>query len=216
MPAPSLFIQSLTAVALAFTMVVPQVTPAAAAEPTRSSDTRRMTTIRLVFDTCPGCTVTANWTVVDASGKRTYDVRKWRAPVRGNVARFRVPTWATVGMSFTVVSDPWWGALGGGNAVPVIAMGFVGTPVGTRVSKAVPTGGDARGNWCWAGTTARRFTIKVSSFRTIAKVTYPDEQPRQVAYWASPSLPTFKDEVNATTGMGTQQSPWCLDEKVSG
>jgi len=95
-------------------------------------------------------------------------------------------------------------------------MGFVGPPSGTRVTKAVATEDGRKGNWCWAGTTARRFTIRVRSFRTLAPVEYPDEKPRQVTYWASPSLPTFYDEVNATRGMGTQQSPWCLDENEAG
>jgi len=166
---------------------------------------RRSTVIRLVFDSCPGCTVRA----VNARMDDPLKPRFWKAAVRGGVAQIGVPTSATAGMAFEVVSEPWYGAWPGGNAVPVLAIGFEGVSTGSTVGRDTAMREGQRANWCWAGTDKSRVTIRVRSVRDTFPTKYSDESPRQAVYWTAPTLRTFNDAANMRSDMGTQEIPYC-------
>ncbi len=174
--------------------------------PTPARAASALVTVRLVFDSCAGCRVTAMHGILGADN-RIIDDRTWTVTVRSGVASFRVPTKATVGMAFTV-ADGRYGAWQGGNAMPVIGLAYEGSARGSKLGTSVVRKRGQRANWCWAGTTTSA-TIVVHSLRTTEKTTMAYENPRQVSFWAYPTVATWHNATNWHGGMGTQDRPWC-------
>ena len=136
--------------------------------------------------------------------------REWSAPVASGQARFRVPSAQTVGMSFDVTTADGAGALGA-SAVPVIALGFAGSPAGTTLSRRQALKRGQQANWCWAGTTRASVTITVSTYSKVTANPEPWETKRGVYFWAHPTVSTFNDAANmhASNAMGHQDAPYC-------
>lgn len=152
--------------------------------------------------------MTAGRYILEKGASTLLANEKWKAKVVENRAVFTVPTAATVGMSF-VVHDGKYGAWPGGNAAPVIALGFKGKPTGGVFDKSVPLQDQQPANWCWAGTTKSMVTLNIRSERMVVEVQEDFENPKQAVYWAAPTVKTWQNKLNMHFGMGTQDVPVC-------
>ena len=145
---------------------------------------------------CDRCVITA-YQATDAD----KDPFTKRVTVRRNEAKLKVPADKTKGMSFSLTT-PGQASAFGGDAVPVIAIGFDGFRAGTRVTAAQTQARGQQANWCWAGT-KKDVTIPV--------LLQWQQGRSQVYAWASPTLNTYDDagQMRPASAMGHQDVPWC-------
>lgn len=176
-------------------------TAAHASEPATGS---AESVIVIDFPKCEGCKVTAWHAHTSGAGPSS-----WAATVRNGKAVITVPTSKTVGMSFDFETPTSASALGG-DAAPVIAMGFKGVPAGSTVTRAQTRAPGAEANWCWAGTSSRKAVIRVDAYRVTVPGTGAASGP-QIYAWASPTQKMWHDSKNmqAADAMGDQDAPFC-------
>lgn len=145
-----------------------------------------------------------NTTGVVSPAKPEY----WDGPhaiVRGGVARLNVPTNITQGMSFTIMAR--WEQPGPGGSITNIVLGSDTRPAGSTVS--VSEAKKTRyATACWAGTTAKSTTIRVSVIRDV----YYERGERYVQSfaWASPTVATVGSMTKTWHGrLGNQDAFYC-------
>ncbi len=173
---------------------------AAAGDPTKRTES----VIVIDFPKCEGCKVTA-WHARPSAVRPSF----WSATVRNGKAVITVPTSKTVGMSFDFETPKSASALGG-DAAPVIAIGFKGVPAGSTVTRSQTRAPGAQANWCWTGTSSRKAVITVDAYRVTVPGTGAASGP-QIYAWASPTVKTWHDSKNmqAADAMGDQDAPFC-------
>jgi hypothetical protein len=163
--------------------------------------------VTLVVPKCEGCTA-----IFHSSVAPREEITEFRVPVKGGRATLAVPRWRTVGMSFSVSAPPemkW-----GGNAIPVVRLGFEGRPLfprdsvkpGTRLSWAQVKPRLGRSNHCWAGTRASSVTIPLRVKFVREPEPFPGKWP---TYWASPTVRTYHNDANSKGLSGHQDMPYC-------
>lgn len=187
---------SLAASAIGLAAVFAQVGAASPVEAVQP----RQTNITIDVSSCPGCRIVP----VQAIKGRPQTWHGRAVKVRHGIARLRVPTRRTRGMSFEIRSR----RDGNGSYNPNAVVRYAGLPVGAAVStEAAAAGGDAYG--CWAGTRAKRIrlALRVDWFPTTSITGTPAETLR--AYF-SPGLVEF-GQAGTTWGgvLGNQQAWFC-------
>lgn len=152
------------------------------------------TTTVVVTINCTGCDVLAVNAVDYFESNGWAPAYSKAATVRNGRAVLRVPTSKTQGMAFEVLDIPY-------------------DLRGSRPTVVLKRKGN-KGNWCWAGTRAKRATIHVNTKRWIDPGT-PEVAPGHynLAVWASPSVKTWKNRKNMIRlrdgGLGNQNQPAC-------
>jgi hypothetical protein len=165
-------------------------------------------TTRLTFRaaSCEGCRITAMRYLYSSPG-RVVSARDFgSATVREGMAVIQVPTAKTRGMAFQVETPD---LRGSGGAVPVAVLRYRGEPVRSTISKAEATSAK-RGSWCWAGTTSRRKTIVLRTYR-FTDPRLPEVYADSISVWSKTSLPVMRSSWSSLFrgGLGHQDAPWC-------
>lgn len=182
-----------TSIRAAFAAVALGAGMLAGAAPASAADTVKIT---FTVHGCDRCVITA-YQATDPS----KDPFTTRATVRRNEAVLTVPANKTKGMSFDL-RTPGNASAFGGNAIPVIAIGFEGFKPGSRVTAAQTRASGQQANWCWAGA-KKDVTVPVLLQWQHAR--------SQVYAWAAPTLKTYDDadQMRPADAMGHQDVPWC-------
>lgn len=161
------------------------------------------TTVTLVLENCPECTVRPVRYVPSQGPKaRDWPIRK--VGPDGKVS-YDVPTRLTPGMAF-FIEAPWHGSDG---SAALLAVRYAGTQAGTRVTSRMARTGH-RASPCWAGTTEATATIpvRVDRFRTRTYDLHRTWHPRAFASHALESTPPMMGPLWKGS-LGAQDFPQC-------
>ncbi len=162
-------------------------------------------TIHMTVKNCEGCVITAFQAVTGSTAEPFTATAK----VSGGMAMLTVPAVKTPGMAFTIQHTPPASALGG-DAQPVIAMGFKGVPNGGTVTKAQTLRKGAKASWCWSGSAPGTYDINVKTYYVNAHGSTPVDSGLQMYAWASPTQPlAAKPYWKPAKMMGEQDAPYC-------
>ncbi|NHC14702.1 hypothetical protein [Motilibacter deserti] len=195
--------RKLLAVAAGAVAAAALAAPAHAATPT--------TTVTLSIRGCDGCTFGV-WNTTEAG---TSDRPLRTVTVRNGTASFRVPTALTKGLALDWRDPKGRYQLPG--AVPAVSMALPQHAPGTVVSEPRARAA-TRAYYCWAGTRARTYTIRLglTTFRTESYE--GDRMVTGAAIWASPTLKGYGTARTLEkgpqgeppiSGLGHQDAPYC-------
>lgn len=194
-------------------LAAPLSAPAVAHPASGTTSAVPTTIVTLTMSNCSGCRIAA-YNTTSAHFKATGKPEDVARVHRGR-AVFRIPTAATRGLAFTLLSAGKYTMVG---AHADIALDVAGIHAGRRVSaqQARKATGARR---CWRGTKATAVTIPVSAFTyRVRDYTQDNQTVTSIALWASPDLKGYGDvtpfdsEMRGYPGvaqLANQDAPYC-------